>query len=177
MEAREQMVAFWLMPAREERQFFKSLIELLSVRFDAPRFEPHVTLFGAKDLEAESAVQALDELPLGKPIELSVERVTFSDQFTKTLFVEFGDSAEAAGLRSAIRTATGSRSDYQLSPHLSLVYKDLPAREKAEVAQSLEMPFETVACDAVKVITGNAGTRGPEDVASWRTIAERRLAK
>ena len=171
------MVAFWLMPAREERDFFKSLIDLLSVRFDAPRFEPHVTLFGGKDIQPKRAAQVLEELSLGGPIKLFIERVAFSDQFTKTLFVEFGYSAEAAALTSAIRSATGSKSDYELSSHLSLVYKDLPSREKAEVAQSLEMPFEIVTCDAVKVITGNAGTSGPEDVASWRTIAERRLAK
>ena len=168
-------MAFWLMPAREERDFFKSLIDLLGVRFDAPRFDPHVTLFGGKDIEPDRAVQALHEPALAEPIKLSIERVAFSDQFTKTLFVEFADSAEAAALTSAIRIATGSKSDYQLSPHLSLVYKDLPSREKAEVAQSLEMPFEMVTCDAVKVITGNAGTSGPEDVGSWRTIAERRL--
>ena len=177
MEAREQMVAFWLMPARDERDFFRSLIDLLAVRFDAPRFEPHVTLFGGKDFDAPRAVQALGGLSLGKPITLAIERVAFSDQFTKTLFVEFGVSAEAAALSSAIPAAIGSKSDYTLSPHLSLVYKDLPSREKAEVAQSLEMPFEIVTCDAVQVITGNAGTSGPEDVASWRTIAERRLAK
>jgi 2'-5' RNA ligase len=177
MEAREQMVAFWLMPAREEREFFESLIDLLSVRFDAPRFEPHVTLFGGRDVQPDRAVQVLHEFAIGEPIKLSIKRVTFSSEFTKTLFVEFRASAEAAALTSAIRSATGSKSDYQFSPHLSLVYKNLPPREKAEVAQSLEMPFEIAMCDAVKVITGNAGTSGPADVASWSTLAERRLTR
>ncbi len=171
------MVAFWLMPAREEREFFESLIDLLSVRFEAPRFEPHVTLFGGRDVQPERAVQVLHELPVGETIKLSIKRVTFSDQFTRTLFVEFCASAEAAALTSAVRSATGSKSDYQFSPHLSLVYKNLPSREKAEVAQSLEMPFEFATCDALKVITGNAGISGPADVASWSALAERRLMK
>ena len=171
------MVAFWLMPAREEREFFKALIDLLCVRFDAPEFEPHITLFAGADLEPERAVQVLHELPVGQAIKLSIARISFSDEFTKTLFTEFRSSAKAAALSSAIRTATGSKSDYQLSPHLSLVYKDLPSRQKAEVARSLAMPFEITTCDAIKVITGNAATSGPEDVASWNTLAERRLTK
>ena len=177
MEEREQMVAFWLVPAVEERDFFAALIDLLAVRFDAPRFEPHVTLFGGTDISEEQAIQVLEQLPRMKPIKLYVDGVEFSEKFTKTLFVQFDEAPEASGLTDSIRKATGSASEYQLNPHLSLVYKKLPQREKAEVADSLEMPFEVVTFDAVKVITGPAKISGREDVEAWKTIGERRLAR
>ena len=171
------MVAFWLVPAADDRDYLSSLIDLLAVRFDAPRFEPHVTLFGATDLTAERAAQVLDELPRMKPIKLAVDRVEYSEKYTKTLFVQFDESAKASALTESIRAASGSANEYQLNPHLSLVYKKLPEREKAEVADSLELPFELVTFDVVKVITGAAKTSGREDVEAWHTIAERRLAR
>jgi hypothetical protein len=177
MEQRERMVAFWLVAAADERAFFSSLIDLLAVRFGAPRFEPHVTLLGGHDIDPERAAEALRKLPPIEPIELEIERIDFSDKFTKTLFVQFRQSSEAGALADAIREATGSKTDYQLNPHLSLVYKDLPKREKAEVADSLELPFEDVVFDTVKVITGPAGTSTREDVEAWQTLGERRLSK
>ena len=171
------MVAFWLVPTQDERDFFAALIDLLAVRFDAPCFEPHVTLFGGTDITAEQAIHALEQLPRMKPIKLFVDSLEFSEKFTKTLYVQFDVSPEANRLTETIRKASGSASEYQLNPHLSLVYKKLPQREKAEVADSLEMPFEVVTFDAVKVITGPAEISGREDVEAWKTIGERRLTR
>ncbi|CAN5772502.1 hypothetical protein BH20VER1_BH20VER1_12380 [soil metagenome] len=177
MEQREQMVAFWLVPARAERDFFASLIDLLALRFNAPRFEPHVTLFGGDDINPAGAEQVLVNATQGSRIELQVERIAFSSEYTKTLFVQFRRSKEAEALSQAFCEASGSSRDYKLDPHLSLAYADLPVHEKKEIAHSLELPFESVTFDAVKVITGHASTSGPDDVASWRVLAERRLPR
>ena len=171
------MIAFWLMPAPDEQAFFRSLIDLLALRFDAPRFEPHVTLFGSRDVDPARATAALGKLARVPPINLDIKRIDFSDKFTKTLFVQFRDSAEAAALTEAVREATGSKSDYELNPHLSLLYKDLPKSEKVEIAGSLELPFDEVVFDRVQVITGRAGTSTRQDVEAWQLLGERRLCK
>ena len=84
--APNEMTAFWLMPAREERDYFASLIADLARRFDAPVFEPHVTLFGGQIAEA-AAIDVLQQSAARAPIELEVERIEFSEKFTKTVFV------------------------------------------------------------------------------------------
>ncbi len=177
MEQHNQMVAFWLMPAQEEREFFRSLIDLLALRFNAPRFEPHVTLFGGDDIDPAAAEQVLRNLSQCTRLELQVERIAFSSDYTKTLYVQFRRSAAAEALSRSMRVASGSSSDYKLNPHLSLAYADLPVQEKKEVANSLELPFESVTFDTVKVIAGNAQTSSAEDVASWRVLAERKLQR
>jgi 2'-5' RNA ligase len=177
MQQQEKMVAFWLVPTRDQREFFSSLIDLLAVRCDAQRFEPHVTLFGGRDIDPERADDFLSVATNIEAIQMDVERIGYSDEYTKTLYVQFARSRSAEALGEAIRRATGSKSEYQLNPHLSLVYKDLPEQEKVELARSIELPLETVTFDVVRAITGNAATSSNEDVASWRTLAERRLKR
>ena len=169
------MIAFWLMPAPGEREFFRSLVEELARRCDAPRFEPHMTLFGGGDISQAVALETLKQLPL-TTLVLDIAQIDFSDRYTKTLYVQFRQSAEARALAAAIRTATRSTSDYKFDPHVSLIYKELPNDEKAALAAEIGLPFQRVSFDALRVIAGPAGTTGPADVQAWRPLGERRVS-
>ncbi len=117
------MAAFWLRPAAEERDFFVALIERLARDFDAPMFEPHVTLFAGR-MDERRALEILHQLPSAPPVPLEVESVAFSSEFTKTLFVQFRASArsERAGRgnrrrsRVARRLRFRSAFEFALSP-------------------------------------------------------------
>ncbi len=59
------IVAYWLTPAEPARSFFASTIAELAARFDAPSFEPHVTIYAGEkgdDNPAEVLSHALDWL-------------------------------------------------------------------------------------------------------------------
>ena len=168
------MVAFWLVPARAERDRLASLIAGLAARFDAPVFEPHVTLFGGKIAE-EKAADVLQRCDFAMPIELEIAGVEFSEKFTMTLFVQFRSSQRASELSAAIKTAAEIESDYEFNPHLSLLYKEMPEREKAAAALTIELPFDRVAFDGVKAIVTPAGIKTRAEVEAWRTIGERRV--
>ena len=53
MTAREPkaIVAYWVTPAEPTRSFFASTIAELAARFDAPLFEPHVTIYATREGE------------------------------------------------------------------------------------------------------------------------------
>ena len=172
----DEIIAFWLIPAGRERDYFASLITDLAARFDAPVFEPHVTLFGGK-LDEQKAADILERCGPAPPIELEVERIDFSDKFTKTLFVQFRRSQQANELSAAIKSAAGIDSDYEFNPHLSLLYKEMPETEKAAAASSIAIPFRRVAFDALKAIATPAGIKSSEDVEAWRTVRERALGQ
>ena len=82
------MVAFWLSPAAGPREFFLGLIKDLAQRFQAPVFEPHVTLCGG-EMPEERALEILRNLCIREPIELEITGVEHSEKYTKTLFVQF----------------------------------------------------------------------------------------
>lgn len=175
MADNKTMVAFWLMPAPVARDFFSARVRELAARFDAPVFDPHVTLFGGS-IDPDRAVSALRQVrSVRAAYTLEIESVDWSDKYTKTLFVQFKPSAELNALSEEIGAVAGCSERYQFNPHLSLIYKKLEAPEQAQLAASFSIPFEQVEFDRVRVITGRAQTSSREDVEAWRTLDERRL--
>ncbi len=105
MTAREPkaIVAYWLVPAEPTRSFFASTIAELAARFDAPLFEPHVTIYAAgkgEDIPAE----ILSHPPADcDPFRFSVRNIQCSDEFTKTVFVQFEQSPPLSALCRALQ--------------------------------------------------------------------------
>lgn len=174
MSNEEEVIAFWLLPAKNEMEFFSSLIRDLAARFDAPIFEPHVTLYGGA-MTKERAAQVLETLTAPPTLRLEIDGVAFSEEFTKTLFVQFHPSTEATELSREIATATGSQSGYRFDPHLSLIYAKMSKIEKIESARAIEMPFQSVVFDSLRTIVCPARIKERTDVEAWRTLQERSL--
>jgi hypothetical protein len=173
--SKDKLVTYWLIPADPARSWFGSLIGDLARRLDAPVFEPHVTLYTAQVAnESPSAVLEKAVGNLGS-IRLSILGLDCSDEFTKTLFVQFQPDAVLAQLHKKLRSASASPLDYELNPHLSLVYKPMPREKKNEIMNSISVPFAEVGFDLVKAVIIPARVESREDVESWRTVAARPL--
>ena len=171
MSSEKQKLAFWLMPSADAKPFFVSLVQELARRFDAPVFEPHVTLQGA-EMDGEDAIASFAKIAAKhSPIDLQIAGIEFSTEFTKTLYVQFRVSHEATALSDALASDNG----YHFNPHLSLLYKTMAATEKSELARGITIPFEHVRCDALKLVSVPRPVRGPEDVHTWRVLAEQPL--
>src|SRR6266705_6134683 len=87
--SRRTVIAYWLIPAEPAHSFFQGVINDLARRYDAPVFEPHVTVHvGSKRAAAaESAVSQAAHAC--KPIKLKALEIGHSSEFIKTLFVQF----------------------------------------------------------------------------------------
>jgi len=174
MKDETQMLAFWLLPAPPAREYFRSMIEQLAQRFDAPGFEPHLTLYGTAFDVAH--LDALGGMPTPGSVELEIERIAFSEKYTKTLFVQFKQQTRLTELSAAVARALGNENGHELNPHLSLIYKELPNEEKAELARTINLPFDRVRFDAMKAVSTPATIESREEVESWRTVWERSLS-
>jgi 2'-5' RNA ligase len=172
----EEDVAFWLLPAEPERNIFKDLIGRLALRFDAPDFEPHVTLHGGR-MTVPRAREILGEIAAAPTLQLQIEGLAFSESYTKTVFVQFRASAETKALSAAVAADPEASSGYQFDPHISLIYKEMPAAEKEVLAKTIEIPFRNVTFDSIRLIACPAKITRREHVESWRILAERPLAE
>ena len=72
--------------------------------------------------------------------------------FWKTVFVQFFASAALTRLSEAIQSRSVDAGEFHLDPHLSLIYKTMPADEKNKLAASLRLPFDEVIFDSVAAI-------------------------
>ena len=172
-----ETLTYWLIPAEPARAYFQSVIRDLARRFDAPVFEPHVTLYGTDAVGDDPAKVLAAALANVKPYRLSIAGIDFSAKFTKTLFVQFRPDAGLTELSQKLRAASLSQRDYELNPHLSLIYKTMPAETKIEIKEALRLPFEEVRFDSVKAILTPAKIESREDVERWRVVASECLGQ
>jgi 2'-5' RNA ligase len=175
--SRDEILTYWLIPAEPARSWFRSVITDLARRFEAPIFEPHVTLY-VTTATVENPVRILETaLANLRPFRLSISGIDFSDEFTKTLFVQFRSDAALTSFSEKLRTASVSAGEYELNPHLSLIYKTMRPEMKRQIVSSLSIPFTEIEFDAAKAVISPAKIESREDVESWRIVAQAPLGE
>jgi hypothetical protein len=174
-EARHQLknkvIVYWLIPAEPERELFRGLIKILAKQFDAPVFEPHLTLCIRPDRRGEKSPRRLLRQIKASGLRLQVRGVSHASKFTKTLFVRFKPARALDKLAREFGCA--ARSD----PHVSLLYKHLPARTKKELAATIQLRFRSVRFDSIKAVRCTSPTTMTREVKAWRVIATKRFGE
>ena len=173
--SRRIVIAQWLIPAEPAHSFFQDLINDLARRYDAPVFEPHVTIYvGADSTDAVDTMLSKAARDC-EPIVLQALEISHSDEFIKTLFVEFGLNSKLRQLNQVIRSAARNPSDYDLKPHLSLLYKRMSVQTRRGLARSIEVPFSQVVFDSLKAVRCISQTQSRADVEAWCVVTEKVL--
>lgn len=174
---RQTVIAYWLIPSEPAHSLFQRIINDLARRGDAPVFEPHVTIHVGADC-ADAAKNALGHAAGEcKLIGLTPLGIDQSDEFIKTLFVQFAMSTELRKINDIIREAANDSSQYELKPHLSLLYKKMEAAARRELAASINVPFSEVIFDAIKAVRCVSPTRSRADVEAWRVVGAQALSR
>jgi hypothetical protein len=167
-------ISFWLIPASPVKEDLANLIAGMAARFDGPAFTPHVTLCSGEVSDAASAQRVLSETAARfKPMLLAIKGVGFTDEFTRTLFLQFAASDESKQLSESLRQAAAI-SPGRFDPHLSLVYATLSDEVKRRLALTIPTP-PFIEFDAVQVVATGARTSSRADVEAWQLLGEARL--
>jgi 2'-5' RNA ligase len=111
-----------------------------------------------------------------QPINLKALEVDHSDEFIKTLFVQFAPNRKLRQLDAIIRSAPQDCSHYELKPHLSLLYKNMLTQSRAVLARSITVPFSEVIFDSLKAIRCVSPTQSRGDVQAWRVVGATELS-
>jgi 2'-5' RNA ligase len=168
---RKSVIAYWLIPSEPAHSFFQRIISDLARRYEAPVFEPHMTIHVGAD-RADAAKNALGHAARKcKLIRVTPLGTDQSDEFIKMLFVQFAISAELRKTNDIIRAAANDSLQYELNPHLSLLYKNLAATARRELAASISIPLSEVTFDAVKAVRCISPTQSRADVEAWHVVA------
>jgi 2'-5' RNA ligase len=172
---RKTAIAYWLIPAEPARSFFERMIVDLARRYNAPVFEPHLTIYvGSERVEAEEIIaKAASGCRL---VPATVLKVCQSGEFIKTLFAQFALDRKLQQLNEMIRDAAQDSSDYQLNPHLSLLYKKMSILARRQLAHSIKLPFSEITFESIKAVRCISPTRSRADVEAWRVVAAKALS-
>jgi 2'-5' RNA ligase len=167
-----QNISFWLIPTLDDREFFQQTIDRLAAQYDAPRFTPHVTLyFGA--FAEESLGELMQQISGTVPphgLELRVDRLLYTDQFTRTLFVQFHPQPIATQLSETLSQSDLAPTGFSLDPHLSLMYQALAPATKQQLVTEIQLPRSTVRFDQLWAVCTGTSVQTRADVESWRVL-------
>lgn len=167
--------SFWLIPGEGERPFLQETINRWAKRCNASPFSPHVTLYVAELLPGEAPLAMLAAAARDVvPFSLRTEGVAMAEQFTKSLFLELEEATPLLTLHRRLAEAVQRPSAYHLDPHLSLLYRRLPAAEKEALLADFSPP-PRIHFDQVWAVATGDKTRTPADVAAWETVGSVQL--
>ena len=166
-------IAYWLLPGPGAHELLARKIHELARRFDAPLFVPHVTIFIAPERSGNSA-QILAELGATE-IDLTIQSIRFSEQFTKTLFVQFERSDRLQQLGDKIRKASSAPKRQIIDPHLSLLYANIPSGAKQKLSDEIMLPFRQIHFSSVCAVCCARPTTTAREVEQWKVIAPRSM--
>jgi hypothetical protein len=171
MTIKAHAIAYWLLPEKAAREAFSREIGVLAREFGCPLFAPHVTIFIAP-ANSRAPVEVLRELgPLN--IELTIHSIQFSEQFTKTLFVQFETTSALQQLGDAIWKASGAGERYFIDPHLSLLYAKLPPATKQRLADKIRLPFREGCFTSICAMRCARPTTTASEVERWKLLAHK----
>lgn len=141
-------ISLWLMPEGEPRDRLAEEIARLSARLSTPAFAPHVTLLAAiEDASPEDVLATARTLARSlRPFAVHLHGVAGRDEYFRCLFARAALDAPLRAAHAAAARAFGRQPDSAFLPHLSLVYGELPPKDRqrlsAELASSLVPSFE-----------------------------------
>lgn len=133
-----QIFSIWLLPAKEDSNFLGEIIKNLSRKYSAPTFIPHLTIYGGGlKLDLERAKKIVTKSVEGiKPFIIEINKINRSDNFWKTVFIEIKMNKYLEMIYQNLKRELIIYNDYELEPHLSLIYKKLPLVEKNKIIKS-----------------------------------------
>jgi hypothetical protein len=166
---KKSVIVYWLIPARAQRELFRSLIRILAKQFEAPKFEPHLTLCLGQDRQSP---KKLLRAVKASPLRLQVCGMAHSSKFTKTLFIRLKPDRLLNKLALDLDSKIGSQ-----DPHVSLLYKQLPVSIKKALAATIKLPFRTIVFDSIKAMRCASPATTAANVEAWRVVAIKSLRR
>lgn len=162
----------WLTPCEPLRATLRSIIHRLAASLDAVEFEPHLTVYCGPSTHAEARAVASLIARQFSPIELTADRLCHTERYTKTLFVQFQETAAVRQIFEVAAAGYSRQSDYILNPHLSLLYKTLPESERSELCETLDVPIGDYKFDRIRMVETELPIEDAGPVRRWRVVCD-----
>lgn len=139
--SRDQAVSYWLMPCPQAQLRFEALSQQAGRGLHGSTLPLHITLYSDRLDHEDKIIDCLSQVAMGRgPILLTPSAIEAGSLFTTSLIVRFAASGELKSWFTQLRERSLKQLDYQLNPHLSLIYSSEPDSCRQAVAEELPLP-------------------------------------
>jgi len=167
----QRVISYWLIPCPEHKAKFQQIISDLSEKYDAPVFEPHLTVFTGifSDDEAKNVLRTT--LPGTGALVVKADKLDYTAEYTKTFILRMVKNEYIEQLYMKMRSMCREPSSFVFEPHMSFIYKLMPKETKRQFMDSISIPVREVTFDSVKAIDTPEPVETREHVESWRIVS------
>ena len=163
-------VSIWLLPEQSNLVLLSAHMKVLAEKFKAPIFEPHLTLYSTKVLAKNLTIVKENLKTRVKDfagLTLIVLGVGQNQALFKTLFLQLQNSKQLNGLYGVVKTILGKYGNYEIDPHLSLLYKEgLNEDQKSSSVKDIKFP-EEIKFDKVAIKVSGHNDNFGKDISKW----------
>ena len=168
--------SLFLTPEECDRPYLEDMVREVSAKFDLLPFEPHVTIYSGLYPDFILFRSYLTGLLAGiPPIRLKVRGIGSTPEYFKSIFIEFEEHPVLRCIHERIGSSCWVSNSYDLAPHLSLLYAELPLDAKETVISSIHIERGDFLFDEVKLVTPLNMAAGWRDTRGWHTICRVKL--
>lgn len=163
------MHAIWLTFSKSDRKYLKKIIDKISEKYHAPKFEPHITVYGLVNSEMRLIDSIAKEITLNyNSFSVKKSKILQSDELWKTVYIELKMNNEMELIHKNLKKHFEKISKYEFNPHVSLIYKILPIEEKIKIINELNIKDEFM-------INKLAVQKFFPDIEKWKIVKEYNL--
>jgi len=137
------MHAIWLTFSKNDRDYLKRIMYELAEKYHAPKFEPHITVYGLVDSEMSLLESIAKEATLDhNSFLVEKSEILQSEELWKTVYVELKMNTQLKLIYKNLKKHFEKIVKYEFNPHISLIYKILPIEEKIKIINELDIKNE-----------------------------------
>lgn len=170
----------FLLPTAADAAWAEGVIRELAGRYDLPSFAPHLTVCSGSYTDVAELQPLMDALAAAAarlaPFDLVINGIGTSAEYFRSLFIEFADSPELAGLHAAAWGALDRQPADEFRPHLSLLYAELPLAEKQQAARTVILDRQRLSFDELRIVVPDPAA-GWGDPRHWQSLFHARLGQ
>jgi len=121
----KEIYALMIIPPEDVFDRLKTVIKNLSEKYDAPEFDPHITLISEIHKPEDYMLQKCDELAGSlKPFRVKLNVLGYLDKYYQCVFLLAEKSHELMEANQQAREVFELPPDKNYMPHISLLYGD-----------------------------------------------------
>ncbi len=165
-----------LIPDKEGLEKLNKIIESLAHRYQSFTFLPHLTVYKGVVAPFLTVKKTFDKVvSQTKPFTIKAKGLNYSERLSKTFFIEFEMNDSLKKIYSLIKADFISYGNYELDPHISLLYKNnLPVEEKIKITNSVSIPNE-ITIDRCTIYSATKSIVKEEDIKDWKILEDKRF--
>ncbi len=162
------MHAIWLTFPKSDREYLKNIIDGISEKYHAPKFEPHITVYGLIETEINQIDKIAKVILNQNSFLVKKSEILQSEELWKTVFIELKSNKQMESVHKNFKKYFDKVSKYEFKPHISLIYKILPIEEKMKIINNLDIKNEFQ-------VSKLAIQKFSLDIKKWKIIKEYNL--